>query len=156
MHSRTTTALQTLRDIPSIRLEAVVIGENSDGLSQQYKKGKKLILSISINIYGSGRVAKDVGKRLSKAHTYLQHPIYLDANFPYNNPHYYDVPRTRKADVPVVSCRENGDQQSSVLDIAKVFEEAHQTRRLPSRNVDYHVRTPLLEYDSFEQILVRS
>ena len=156
MHSRTATTLQTLQDVPSIRLEAVFIGEDSDGLTQQYKKGKKTIFSISIDIYGPGRAAEDVGKRLSKAHTYLQHPIYLDGNVPYNNPHYYDIPRMRKADVSVLSSPRKKCQQSPILDIAKVFEEVDQTRRLPSRNVNCHVMTPLLEYDSFLLSTVRA
>ena len=132
------------------------MGENPDGLSQQYKKENKQVLSIAINIYGSERVAKDVGKRLSKAHTYLQHPVHLDGDIPYNNPHFYEIPRMRKADVPVVAFRGKEDQQTPILDIGQVFEEIDQARKLPSRNVNCHVRTSLLEYDSFAQSRVRN
>ena len=147
MHSRTAAALQTLRDFSSIRLEAVFVGGDSNKPAQQHKKGKKVIFSISIDVFGPEKIIQAVGKRLSKAHTYLQHPINLDSGIPYSNPHYYAIPGVRNETnlyVSPVSATEH--QQAPILDIAKVFEEVDHTRRLLSQNVDGHVKTPLLEY----------
>lgn len=153
MHSRTAAALQTLRDLPSIRLEAVILGGDSNMSDQQYRKGKTTVFPICIDVYGSEKVIQNVGKRLSKAHTYLQHPINLNRCVPYNNPHYYTVPGVPKEIYPCVS-QSSGreDQQNTILDIAKVLEEVDHTRKLPSQNADWHIRTPLLEYGSFQNI----
>lgn len=146
MHSRTGTALETLRGVPSIRLEAVV-GEYHIQPDQQHGKGKKTVFSISINIYGSEKVIQDVGKRLSKAHAYLQHPIHLNNSIPYNNPHYYTIPDVRKEKYLYVSPASGiEDKQGPVLDLAKIFEEVDRSRILPSQNADWHIMTPLLRY----------
>ena len=156
MHSRTAAALQTLRDLPSIRLEAaLVLGGDSITPDQQYKKGKKTVFPICIDVYGSEKVIQEVGKRLSKAHTYLQHPINLNRGVPYNNPHYYTVPGVPKENHTCVS-QSSGreDQQNTILDIAKVLEEIDHGRKLPSRNADWHIRTPLLEYGAFSKYMM--
>ena len=95
------------------------------------------------------KVIQEVGKRLSKARHYLQHPINLKSDVPYKNPHFYATPGVRNESGLYVSpsCGEK-EQQDSVLDIAKIFEEVDHSRKLPSRNADWHIKTPLLEYDS--------
>lgn len=155
LHSRTTISLQTLRDLPSIRLEAVIGGEATDKTERKCKKGKITVLSISINIYGSEKVIQDVGKRLSKAHLYLQHPTNLKSDVPYKNPHFYAAPGVRNESGLYISpsCRKK-EQQDSVLDIAKVFEEVDHSRKLPSQCADWNIRTPLLEYDSFPDCMI--
>ena len=150
LHSRTAAALQTLQDLPSIRLEAVLESDNSNKPYPQPKKGKKAVLSISIDLYGSGQIAQEVGKRLSKARTYLQHPVCLKNNVPYNNPHYYALPGVQGANLAHISpSSEREKQGTSSVDIAKVFEEIEHTRQLASRNADLHIKTPLLQYVSF-------
>lgn len=150
MHSRTATALQRLKGSPSVRLEAVFVDGESNRPDQQYKKGTRTVFSISVDVYGSEKVAQEVGKRLSKAHTYLQHPVCLKSDVPYNNPHYYAIPGVQEADVALISpSSEREDQLDPAVDIAKVFEEVEHARRLPTMNADWHVRTPLLEYASF-------
>ena len=149
LHSRTATSLLTLRDLPSVRLEAVIGGGATDKADRNYKKEKITVFSISINIYGSEKIIQEVGKRLSKARHYLQHPINLKSDVPYKNPHFYATPgvRTESGLYVSPSCGEK-EQQDSVLDIAKIFEEVDHSRKLPSRNADWHIKTPLLEYDS--------
>lgn len=151
MHSRTTTALRTLQDLPSIRLEAVSCGGESNRPDQQSRRGKREIFTISIDIYGSEKITQDVGKRLSRAHTYLQHPINLDNGVQYNNPHYYAVPGGQTMESLYLSPNsEREDQQTPVVDIAKVFDEVDQTRILLSHNADCRIRTPLLKYGDFQ------
>ena len=149
MHSRTTVALQTLQDLPSIRLEAIFSDGYCDRLDQLHRKGNKRVFPISINIYGSEKVAQETGRRLSKAHTYLQHPICSNSDIPYDNPHYYAIPGAREPEAYSAPYPEREDQQVPVVDMTKLFEELEDTRRLPSWNVDCHLRTPLLEYGSF-------
>lgn len=151
LHSRTATALQTLRDLSSIRLEAVIGGGDHDIADRKGRKGKFTVLSTSINIYGSEEIIQEVGKRLSKVRTYLQHPISLKSGVPYNNPHFYATPGVRECVPP--SCGQI-EQQDSVFDIAKVFEEVNHSRKLPSQDADWHIRTALLEYVFFSICMV--
>ena len=152
MHSRTTVALRVLQDLPSIRLEAIFSDGYCDRSDQLYRKGNKRVFPISINIYGSEKVAQESGRRLSKAHTYLQHPICSNSDMPYNNPHYYAVPGAREADAYSAPYPEREDQHAPVVDMTKLFEELEHTRGLPSWNADCHLRTPLLEYGSLAEL----
>ena len=152
VHSRTTIALRVLQDLPSIRLEAIFSSGDGDKSDQLYSKGNKKVFPISINIYGSEKDAQETGRRLSKAHTYLQHPIGLNSDIPYNNPHYYTIPGAPEADAYSASCPGGVDKQAAVVDMTRLFEELEHTRRLPSWNVDCHLRTPLLEYYSFSDL----
>ena len=149
VHFRTTVALRLLQDLPSIRLEAVFGDGYCDRADQLRRKGNKTIFPISINIYGSKEIAQESGRKLSKAHTYLQHPIRSDIDIPYQNPHYYAIPGAREADPYSAPYPEREDQQAPVVNMTKLFEELENTRTLPSWNVDCHLRTPLLEYGSF-------
>ena len=149
VHTRTAAALQTLRDLPSIRLEAVLLGGGLNTPFQQRGKGKTTVFPISINIYGSEKVVQDVGKRLSKARTYLQHPTTLNESVPYKNPHFYDIPGLAKAGPHYISqSSEREEQQAPVLDMTKIFEEVAHSRELPSQEADWHITTPLLGYVS--------
>ena len=146
VHSRTATALRTLHSL-SIRLEAVFATSDTDGPSQHYKKGKKTVFAISVNIYGPEDVVQEVGRRLSKARTYLQHPIQQKSEIPYKNPHFYALPGVQKAELAYIPPSSGWeDQRAPVVDIDKVFEVVEHTRRLPSQNADGLVKTPLLEY----------
>ena len=122
---------------------------------QLQRKGNKWVFPISINIYGPEKDAQEIGRRLSKAHTYLQHPILSDSDIPYDNPHFYVVPGAREADAYSAQCPNREDQQAPVVDMTKLFEELERTRILPSWNVDCHLRTPLLEYGSFADLYER-
>ena len=150
LHSRTAAALQTLQDLPSIRLEAVLGIGNSDRPYPQRTKGKKTIFSISIDLYGSEEIAQEVGKRLSKARIYLQHPVCLKSDVLYKNPHYYAIPGVQEASLShIAPSAEREEQETPSVDIAKVFEEIEHTRQLASQDADSHIITPLLQYGSF-------
>ena len=138
-----------MQDLPSIRLEAIFSDGYCDGPDQLHRKGNKRIFSISINVYGSEKVAQETGRRLSKAHTYLQHPICSNSNTPYDNPHYYAIPGAREVEVYSAPYSEREDQQAPAIDMTKLFEELEHNRRLPSWNVNCHLKTSLLEYGSF-------
>ena len=152
LHSRTTIALRVLQDLPSIRLEAIFSDGDCGRPDQLHRKGNKTLFPISINIYGSEKIAQESGRRLSKAHTYLQHPVCSNGDIPYNNPHYYAIPGAREADAYSAPYPEREDQRAPVVDMTKLFEELEHTRTLPSWNVDCHLRTPLLEYGSFADL----
>ena len=148
VHCRTASALQALRDLSSIRLEAVITGRDLNQSDQRHKKRKDTVFNVSIYIYGSDEVAHEVGKRLSKARIYLQHPVNLKIGVSYNNPHYYDIPGGPKEKSLYTSPSfGKEDPQPPVLDIAKLFVEVDRSRRLPSRDAHWCIRTPLLEYE---------
>ena len=45
-------------------------------------------MDLELTISGPTRKGQDVGKVLSKAGLYLQHPRFLPDDMPYDNPHY--------------------------------------------------------------------
>ena len=117
---------------------------------QHRGKGNKIIFPISIDLYGSEEVAQEVGKRLSKARTYLQHPVSLKSDVLYKNPHYYAIPGVQEASLShIAPSAEREEQETPSVDIAKVFEEIEHTRQLASQDADSHIITPLLQYGSF-------
>lgn len=52
------------------------------------KTDKNSYLLIDIVLYGPKENRSDVGKLLSTARTYLQHPCYQEAGTSYDNPHF--------------------------------------------------------------------
>ncbi|EQB58429.1 hypothetical protein CGLO_01330 [Colletotrichum gloeosporioides Cg-14] len=52
-------------------------------------KAKPTPFSISINVYGMQLIADELGRKLSKASTFLQHPKALSKDKKYDNPHFF-------------------------------------------------------------------
>ena len=148
----TTRALQALAGLNSLRLQAILVGEEPKRPGQ-WKKGKKAIIPVSINIYGSKKSMQEVGKRLSKAHIYLQHPICLD-DVQYSNPHYFVLPGTdQQHDSPLPSSVGQGVRNPEIVDIDRLFEVVDHTQGLQVWNEDWQIRTPLLEYSPLDSPL---
>lgn len=145
LDAATTRALQALADISSLRLQAVLDGEEPNCPGHQRGKGKDSIMPVSINIYGGKEVMQEVGKRLAKVHIYLQHPIYLD-KVQYSNPHYFVLPGTDQEHDSYLPPPGQGVRKSEVVDIDRLFEELDHTQGLHIWNADSQIRTPLLEH----------
>jgi hypothetical protein len=103
---------------------------------------------VDINVYGFKDVAQIVGKRLSKAPIYLQHPHRLDDNIEYDNPHYFRAPgqpTPRPGTVMTMICPEKPMQLASRSpDISTVFDSLTRHRFLQQVKEDSRIRTPLL------------
>ena len=148
LDSRSTKALQTLSDLSPIRLEAVFVGNDIISLGGQLppKRATKSI-PLYLNVYGSRQILEEVGKRLSKAHAYLQHPSFLESHITYENPHYFAVPGRPTVDQNASSeWRDQPTQsQHQGLDIINILETLDQDQGLQSEKTNPRIRTPLLE-----------
>lgn len=60
-----------------------------------FKNNSKTQISIYLNLYGPSSISAQVGKSLSKAGLFLQHPILLESNVKYENPHYLKISSLR-------------------------------------------------------------
>ena len=141
----TTRALQTLGGLALLRFQAILEDGYLKGPAQRWKKGKRTIIPVSINIYGSKELVQDVGKRLSKAHIYLQHPLHRD-NVQYCNPHYFVLPgKDQEYESYHPSPSEQDVQSPGVVNIDRLFEVIDHTQGLQVWNADWQIRTPLLE-----------
>jgi len=150
LHTPTTKALRALSDLHPLRFEAILINGDLSKSSEQWKTTKEVGISVSIEIYGPRKIAAEIGRRLSKANTYLQHPRHLDRYIEYDNPHYFALPGRPANGVPIFSgvSRQEEVEQFQTVDIAQVLEDPEHDQGLLHQNADRHIRTPLLEYVS--------
>ncbi|KAK0744746.1 SNF2 family N-terminal domain-containing protein [Apiosordaria backusii] len=79
---------QLIQRVPDVELGAVAQSTELS-LARNKPSGKRLIIPVSVNIYGPISVADQVGSTLSSFSYFLQHPIYLPPNFEYYNPQMY-------------------------------------------------------------------
>lgn len=83
-------------------------------------------------------------------HLYLQHPIWIDTNVPYENPHYYQ-PQTSdrlEGDLSVVRPIQQAGQASATPQsmVEKVFQTLERENPLQQTEQDARVETKLLPY----------
>lgn len=151
LNTPTTKALQALSDLSLLRFEAILVHGDLSKHSEQWESTKKEAgISVSINIYGPRDTAAEVGRRLSKAKTYLQHPRHLDSHIEYDNPHYFALPgRPMRSSLSssAVLLQKN-IEQLRIVDVAQVLEDPEHDKGLLHQIADCHIRTSLLEYVS--------
>jgi hypothetical protein len=80
--------LETLQGQAGVCTKAVVEGKTLGRLASNKKKQP---LEISVNIYGMELDALAIGKQLSKAEAFLQHPFHLEDGVEYLNPQFFDL-----------------------------------------------------------------
>ena len=144
---RTTNVFQRLSDLATIRFEAFLDSNTVGKPGKQWKKGGETIgLSFSINIYGSRRIAQEVGKRLSKGGSFLQHPYHLDKGIEYDNPHYFKLPNRKPAFPPgnVVSPCRQLSRESQAAQVSGILDSLHHSTVLQDNTVGAMVRSELL------------
>jgi SWI/SNF-related matrix-associated actin-dependent regulator of chromatin subfamily A3 len=92
MNEETSKILRDLSSFDSCRTQ-VFIGESSRISLHGARKdaGKERFMQVDIVIYGSPEIRKSVGRLLSAARIYLQHPCHQDPNTEYDNPHFLDL-----------------------------------------------------------------
>ena len=152
LSSKTTEILRSLSDLEGLRFEAILESEMMDRPGQRWmKKGEVLGITVSINVYGPSSISNDVGKSLSNAGVYLQHPSSLDEHIEYNNPHYFQLPnRHTKWRTNAYSHQEpKASRRPKEVNIAEVFQSIGSGHDLQSINVTAQIKTPLLRLDSF-------
>ena len=145
LDSRTGEALQGLSHLSSIRVEAVLVGK---GIATQNRRGRIALETIpfQINIYGCSNDVEIVGKVLSKARIYLQHPHHPLSHAFYMNPHYLEIPhRPTKEPILPRSLSEADKLHSQVWDVTKIIDSIGQDQGLETENTSLKISTPLLE-----------
>lgn len=73
----------------TIRFEAVISTGTFSKRGKDSAKQQTSTFSLSINIYGPESASSSIGKKLSTASLFLQHPYSLPTGIRYDNPHYY-------------------------------------------------------------------
>ena len=87
-------ALRNVKDLFSTRFQAYSTAKDWDALlAREPKHDTKTIFRVDIVIYGSEEVRETVGKRLSSARIYLQHPCFQESDTEYDNPHFLRLER---------------------------------------------------------------
>lgn len=83
---------QTLRALgDDIHCSPFVAAKEWSSKLGHFKNHAKTQMSIYLNLYGSPPMSAQVGKALSKAKLFLQHPIFLEDRVRYENPHYSNI-----------------------------------------------------------------
>jgi len=144
---RTTHVFQCLSDLATIRFEAFLDSNDIGKPGKQWKKGGETIgLLFSVNIYGSRGITQEVGKRLSKGGSFLQHPYLLDKGIEYDNPHYFKLPNRKTALPPdnVVSPCRQLSRESQAAQVSGILDSLDHGAVLQDNFVGAMVRSDLL------------
>ncbi|KAK6337076.1 hypothetical protein TWF718_009862 [Orbilia javanica] len=84
----TTFRLRQLKDFEGVSLRAIISYFNFNRIPRKPTK-KKTRIDITVNIFGPKDLFDNVGDALGKADAFLQHPVFLEPETKYINPHYY-------------------------------------------------------------------
>jgi SWI/SNF-related matrix-associated actin-dependent regulator of chromatin subfamily A3 len=146
---RTTGIFQRLSDLAMIRFEALLDSNDAGKTGKQWKKkGETIGFVISVNIYGSRNIAQEVGKRLSKAGAFLQHPCHLDKGIEYDNPHFFKLPNRKTIAPPVCmvsQCRQ-ASSEAQAPQVSRILDSLDHGAALQDINAGAMVRSKLLRY----------
>jgi SWI/SNF-related matrix-associated actin-dependent regulator of chromatin subfamily A3 len=167
MNEETSKVLQDLSSFDSCRTQ-VFVGEGSRIFLHGAPKdvGKERFMPVDIVIYGSPEIRKSVGRLLSAARIYLQHPCHQDPNTEYDNPHYLDLtdlsttstlPRRISgshtpldvSETPTTSSGEPGEGNITIGDalqtkLTRVFNSLTRYKTLKRLEADIKITTPFL------------
>src|SRR5277367_2475864 len=92
LNAHTTKALDSITDLPSVQLEALVDLVALRETMCRAIKASDATIRVNINVYGAREARKEVGDRLSKSKIYLQHPDQKRGASIYDNPHVLQLP----------------------------------------------------------------
>ena len=104
LNTKITNVLRDIEDLGGIRYEAFVTAEDfTVSITAWKRKGKAVDFPLEIVLYGSLQIRDDIGKRLSDAEIYLQHPRCCSNEAEYDNPHYLKIGRVRRPALQLLS-----------------------------------------------------
>lgn len=149
MNTHVSSCLRNLRKDASIRYEGLMdIVEWQETMQAWKKTGKAGNLTVDINVYGPLEDFEKVGRALSKARLYLQHPHHSTEGALYKNPHYltFSNAPNLNLDVPTVAVSSTqGVPSVPQYSVSYALEDLHQREYLRQIEVDQRIRTPLLK-----------
>lgn len=143
---KTSKVFRDISRVATLRFQACL---TSQDLQKAFaEQGQLHSISASVNIYGPRLVVHEVGKRLSKARLYLQHPIVVDKNVEYDNPHFFKLPSQSAASIDGCGIRVGGMEtiNTPCIDIGQLFDELCGSHDLELPPVDRRIKANLLRY----------
>jgi SWI/SNF-related matrix-associated actin-dependent regulator of chromatin subfamily A3 len=166
LNEETAKVLRDLSSFPSCRTQ-VFVGEGYHLVTQGNRKdtGKEKFMPVDIIIYGSPEIRKGVGRLLSAARIYLQHPCHQDPNTEYDNPHFLNLtdlstmstlPRSTSGNQTPLDTSETpstlfGESSQGMTieenlqsKLSKVFNSLTRYKTLKRLEADIKITTPLL------------
>lgn len=140
------------------RMQALIIPPfnfTNDSGRRKRPSGSTQKLDIVINLYGSQAHATLVGRFLSEAGIFLQHPKFPEPGHMYKNPHFLSrpgalalftqcTPTGGVTDIKTTQDRLEMETPASRTDLSKIFDGLWETDTLDEHNGDQRLATPLL------------
>ncbi|KAI9778366.1 MAG: hypothetical protein M1839_008154 [Geoglossum umbratile] len=148
VHSKTSHALRALNDLDSIHYEVYVApNEWAENILSFKNIGKAACITVELNIFGPVGKSHAVGKVLSKAGIYLQHPRLLDGHIQYENPHFITFPHLSLSSSRLLTPSLTPDSEISPLstDISSVLDSLDQRGHLRRVDIDARITSTLLK-----------
>jgi SWI/SNF-related matrix-associated actin-dependent regulator of chromatin subfamily A3 len=167
LNEATSKVLQEFSAIQGCFFKSYIADENMDEfLNNREKTDRKFYSVIDIVLYGPSEARDRVGKLLSIARTYLQHPCYQEANTSYDNPHVLKftnldtTPRTFQTSTPPrpstqidsemvdadeIHLEEESSHSQVQRKVATVFDSLTRSKNLKRIEGDIRIKTPLLQ-----------
>jgi hypothetical protein len=168
MNAETSRVLRDLSSFGSCRFQVFVGDGSRTSLRRTGKDADQdRFMLVDIVIYGSLEIRKSVGRLLSSARIYLQHPCHQDPNTDYDNPHYLNLTDLSSTSTlfrsvsgthtpseitktPVVSSAESSEDMTMAeadalrTKLAKVFSSLTRYKTLKRLEADINITTTLL------------
>ncbi|KAH0537607.1 hypothetical protein FGG08_005599 [Glutinoglossum americanum] len=148
-HSKTSNALRTLNDLDSIRYEVLVAPDEWKKKTLSFKKiGKAACMTVEINVFGAVSKSQAVGKVLSKAGIYLQHPRLHDIYVKYENPHFISFPHLSPptSGLTIPSLAPDVENSVPFANISSILDGLDQRGHLQRADIDPRITTILLSH----------
>jgi SWI/SNF-related matrix-associated actin-dependent regulator of chromatin subfamily A3 len=150
LNERTTKALDSIIDLPSVQLEALVDLVALRETVCRAIKASDATIRVDINVYGTREARKEVGDRLSRGKIYLQHPDQKRGASIYDNPHVLQLPgmetssQSLKPDGVVESVSKADKAEQFKNAVSNVYASLKRSSHLKRMAGDNRLRTPLL------------
>jgi SWI/SNF-related matrix-associated actin-dependent regulator of chromatin subfamily A3 len=150
LNERTTKALDSIIDLPSVQLEALVDLVALRETVCRAIKASDAAIRVDINVYGTREARKEVGDRLSRGKIYLQHPDQKRGASIYDNPHVLQLPgmetssQSLKPDGVVESASKADKAEQFKNAVSHVYASLKRSSHLKRMAGDNRLRTPLL------------
>lgn len=150
LNERITKALDSIIDLPSVQLEALVDLVALRETMCRAIKASDATIRVNINVYGTREARKEVGDRLSRSKIYLQHPDQIRGASIYDNPHVLQLPgmeassQSLKPDGVVESASKADKAEQFKSAVSNVYASLKRSSHLKRMEGDNRLRTPLL------------
>lgn len=155
LNTKTTHVLWAIEELGHVRYQVFVGVETfSTSIITWANKGQKVNFLVEIIIYGSKQIRDQIGRKLSDAEIYLQHPRCCSDHAKYDNPHYLEFKHSQKPDLPQQLCHSlthpnNLGQTAPNFQLSALLNSLDQHENLGDGEIDCRIKTSLLRYPSF-------